>query len=377
MFDLMLIGLCLDLDSTLDDNDALENLILMLLVELEKTRSPDGALYPVKRHCMSFATVHPSESWNDFRFRVQDLPRLMAALQIDPELHVGEPGHQSVFSGEEGLLLLLRRLAYPCRARDLVEKFGLLECEISALTGYMIFHIHDTFHHILHDLSVWIDDLPSFRDAIIRKGSPPDLNIWAFVDGTLRPTCRPIYGQESQYSGHKRIHGLKFESVSLPNGIIARLFGPEDGRRHDITLARKSGLYDALKEIGDLGMEKWGLKFRAYADSGYIGLFNDHLIVGYKGATLTAEQLAFNLTMSKVRESVEWCFGKVITYFAFLDFRKNLKVFLQPVAAYYITGVLLTNCHTCFYGSLTSEYFGCIPPDIEDYLRVFAEEPSL
>ena len=64
--------------------------------------------------------------------------------------------------------------------------------------------------------------------------------------------------------------------------------------------------------------------------------------------------------MSKVCESVEWSFGKVVQYFAFLDFRKNLEVLLQPVGKYYtcMVGSLLINCHTCLYGSVTFSYFG-------------------
>ena len=28
------------------------------------------------------------------------------------------------------------------------------------------------------------------------------------------------------YNGHKRAHGLKFQSVVIPNGLIAHLYGP-------------------------------------------------------------------------------------------------------------------------------------------------------
>ena len=65
---------------------------------------------------------------------------------------------------------------------------------------------------------------------------------------------------------------------------------------------------------------------------------------------------------------VEWEFGKILKNFAFLDFRKNLKVLLSPVAKYYLVGALLTNCHTCLYGSQTSRYFNLEPPLLEHYL---------
>ena len=37
---------------------------------------------------------------------------------------------------------------------------------------------------------------------------------------------RPGKDQRLVYNGHKRVHAFKFQSVSLPNGIIANLFGP-------------------------------------------------------------------------------------------------------------------------------------------------------
>lgn len=72
--------------------------------------------------------------------------------------------------------------------------------------------------------------------------------------------------------------------------------------------------------------------------------------------------------MSKLRESVEWGFGKIVQYFAFLDFSKNLKILLQPIGKYYVVGALFTNCHTCLYGSTTTSLFGVPPPGIEEYL---------
>jgi hypothetical protein len=82
---------------------------------------------------------------------------------------------------------------------------------------------------------------------------------------------------------------------------------------------------------------------------------------------LTNDEQEFNTPMSQVRESVEWGFGKIIQNFAFLDFKKNLKILMQPVAKYYLVATILTNCHTCLYGSLTGSYFELDPPDLETY----------
>ena len=28
------------------------------------------------------------------------------------------------------------------------------------------------------------------------------------------------------YNGHKRVHGIKFQSIALPNGLIGNMYGP-------------------------------------------------------------------------------------------------------------------------------------------------------
>ena len=92
------------------------------------------------------------------------------------------------------------------------------------------------------------------------------------------------------------------------------------------------------------------------------------LISPFGRGQLTQPQIEFNKSMSAVRIAVEWNFGKVTQLFAFLDFKKNLKILLQPVGKYYFVGVLLANCHTCLYGSQTSSYFNVHPPSLEMYL---------
>lgn len=72
--------------------------------------------------------------------------------------------------------------------------------------------------------------------------------------------------------------------------------------------------------------------------------------------------------MSPLRVAVEQGFGKIAQQFAFVDFRKNLKLFLQPVARYYFVAVLLTNCHTCLYGSAMCSLLGSAKPTLDEYL---------
>ena len=67
--------------------------------------------------------------------------------------------------------------------------------------------------------------LEKYAEAVFNKGAPLS-NCFGFVDGTVRPITRPGKSQRLLYNGHKRVHGLKFQSVVLPNGLIAHLYGP-------------------------------------------------------------------------------------------------------------------------------------------------------
>ena len=84
---------------------------------------------------------------------------------------------------------------------------------------------------------------------------------------------------------------------------------------------------------------------------------------------MSDQEKEFNRQMSKLRVTVEWCFGKILQNFAMLDYKKNMRVFQNPVAVLYFCAALFTNCHTCLYGSETSFFFDVQPPLLEDYLN--------
>ena len=202
----------------------------------------------------------------------------------------------------------------------------------------------------------WID-WPAMSRATTAKGSPLH-NCVGFLDGTVQPICRPTRNQRMVYNGHKRLHAIKFQSLILPNGIIGHMYGPMSGRRHDVALLEGSGLIPLFTARAP--------NYTIYGDKGYP--LRPNLIAPYRGANVTPQQAQFNFEMGRLRTSVEWGFGKIVNYFAFLDFKKNLKLLLQPVGKHYLVAALLTNCHTCLYGSLASDFFNCEPPTLDHYL---------
>ena len=64
-----------------------------------------------------------SECLAEFQVKKCDIPALAAALQIPDEFACPQ---RSVADGQEGLCMLLRRLAYPCTCRysDMKARFG-------------------------------------------------------------------------------------------------------------------------------------------------------------------------------------------------------------------------------------------------------------
>ncbi|KAF0731430.1 hypothetical protein Ae201684P_007059 [Aphanomyces euteiches] len=195
----------------------------------------------------------------------------------------------------------------------------------------------------------------------IARESGVDTTCAAFIDGTVRPICRPVRFQRQAYTGHKRVHSLKFQIVTLANGLIMAIYGPVERRRHDIVLLRSSDIGAKWQACAPPGMF-------IYGDPAYP--LRDWLSSPYKGSKITAPQSRFNSKMSSVRVSVEWCFGEVLRYWAFLDFMKNLKVFLSPVAKLYLIGVFFTNCLNCArQGNQTSRFFHLMPPPLKRYLN--------
>lgn len=65
--------------------------------------------------------------------------------------------------------------------------------------------------------------LQRYADAVFDKGAALN-NCFGFVDGTVRPICKPGENQRLVYNGHKRVHALKFQAVGHLFGKYAYLY---------------------------------------------------------------------------------------------------------------------------------------------------------
>lgn len=295
-----------------------------------------------------------------FRFHRAQLILLVNTLNL-PEFF--KTNTRVKVSATEGLCILLRRLAYPNRLSDLRRLFGRSVSALSGIVDKVADHLFVNYRVLLQtfDQPWLVNNLQLFADQIHAKGSPlPDC--WGFIDGTVRPICRPGVNQQASYNGHKRTHALKYQAITTPNGLIANLAGPFEGNRHDGFLFRESGVENEIRHFRGAT----GQRMYLYGDSAYA--LKPYMMTPFPTLNITPDKTEFNRNMSKVRQAVEWSLGKTIMLFAFVDYKKNQKLHLQPVGKYYVVATLLCNFHTCLYGSEVSEYFNIAPPTLANYV---------
>jgi len=96
------------------------------------------------------------------------------------------------------------------------------------------------FHPILRDHAEMDLCADAIHHTCMEDNAVEWLRICGFIDGTKLPTQRPIHGQESVYSGHKWIHCLLYQGITIANGIAVRIHGPESGRYHDLYILHPS-----------------------------------------------------------------------------------------------------------------------------------------
>lgn len=351
-----------------DDGDIDEDELLLLLVALEAD-SAIAALpllqYIGPRLCLD--KLDDETCLRRFRLRRVEVYRLQEALHMPQQFSSPCRSH---WSGTEGLLVLLRRLSYPARLGDLCEEFGRSKPGLSIIFNCTLIWMWETWGSLLTEPFTkpffTAARVASYSDAIAFK-SGVNLHVWGFIDGTVRPICRPGHHQRDYYNGHHRTHALKYQGVTTPDGIVSSLHGPYEGKRHDAGIYARSGLHQQLQE--HMAFLHDDQPYALFGDAAYP--LSQFLQKGFTGQNLTAAQQQFNSRMSSVRQAAEWSFKDVTQFFPYVDLKQQQKVELQPVGLHYKVAVLLLNCLTCIkQGNETSQYFHLHPPVLEEYLQL-------
>ena len=108
----------------------------------------------------------------------------------------------------------LNDLHFPCRYLDMIARFARPVPQLCMASILVMDYICTAWGRLLTNLNQpWLSpvNLERFPNAVFEKGAPLS-NCIGFVDGTVRPVCRPGTNQRLLYNGHKKVHAIKFQS---------------------------------------------------------------------------------------------------------------------------------------------------------------------
>ena len=319
---------------------------------------------------------------------------------------------------EELVLFMLTKIATGRTNQSIIDEwFGGDYNRWSYGYRWMLRYLDDRYANIIghQGLTRFLKDFPRFNRAIERyvqkdrrrenlDGSYsiiPGLeflpwDVFGFLDDSIDRICAPFSGprgdyqgaarkeeydeaQRAVYTGYKKCHGIKVETVFLPNGITT-VFGPVSARRGDAGVLQMSNLNAFLSWL-QFGMflidgNEWIL-FSLFGDGAFsIGLqcVQSYYRAFGAGAQLTDEQKKCNFLMKGARITIEKNYGMTSTIFRICDSAEGLKIAKKNPYAIEQLRVchLLVNCYICLNGDQASSdnTFGVNPPKLEDYLAL-------
>ena len=388
---------------------ARRNTIVRMSIDIRYTYKPQRPVRrQVRRDINSFA-YSEGLFYIRFRFAIVEFRRLIAVLDM-PEYFISDRRHK--FQKEELLLWTLYRLAQPgtmeLAADDL---FGRDNSQLSRMFSIGIRWINQNWGHLLSaaNLPYHMNSARRYSEKIrvkvmekwrerqaIRRPLPldailhQDINIpidgmlvMGFIDCVMLKTERPAAGpiepgpnaqrqhdayimQRSMYSGHKKIHGERFETIENPDGLCGLLSGPWSVRGPDCKVTRYGRINTKLEEAQD-GVHPDGRLYSVYGDLAYVR--RSCISKKYRPGGTMLEQ-ALNEAMAAMRIAVEWDYAATYQTWPLTQTWKKLHIYgsgSETSLMVYKAATILRNAHACLRHSETSSYFDCEPPQLERY----------
>jgi len=203
----------------------------------------------------------------------------------------------------------------------MIQIFGVSQGHISSIVNDLASNLYTQFQPVLYwnPVRLSLQQLQLYVAAVTATVGVQELGIWGFIDRTVQPIARPLVGQEEYSSGEEGYHGIKFQSIVTPDGLISSSIGPEFGSKGDWKLWQQSSIERYLRNF--------------FSESPILCLYGDppyasaYGIIGPYRATarngITPAQEAMNVTMSSYRIVVEWGFANVLNQFGFGEWKRN------------------------------------------------------
>ena len=293
---------------------------------------------------------------------------------------------------EEIILISLSRLSFPLRWSDLYERFPGRKSWFlrEAFYWFINFMISNWAYLLLNNLEWWKPKIAESCESIRLKlqsinhinwrqyHDPPftvninnqfvhqGFRVAFFIDDTMMAFSRPGGNidegpaaprvpneiQEAWYNGWKKLHGMKWQTVMLANGMDFNIYGPLSVRRNDLTALDKSDIEAKIRALFNVE-ELWYIIF---GDSAF--MVSDMMATSesYPGRG-----------MASVREAIEWSYKDVKQLWKYCDYKHILQLRKQPVAKIFFICLLLRNVYVTLHGSQVSDYFTMMPPTLEEW----------
>lgn len=349
---------------------------------------------PVERKYLNFNNTNPDTFTAFYRFRQQDMIRLMRCLTI-PAYFTLDNG--SVVNGQEGLLIMLRLLAYPLRLIDVEEFYGWELTRICRIKNWVLNHVFKKHKHRIQNFLHWhvryIEQSKAALQDFKRSISPTNTlayrtrNVAWIIDGYRCSVCRPsqpIAGQQDEaqpdvdlqclvYNKWKKVHNILFQNVTTPYGLIADFAGPIVGKNNDLNILASSDVLNRFR-TALIGAGLNPADFDMLGDKLYMNVPNLWRL--YK-QPMTEQAELDNSIDTEPRTIVEWVNGKISTNWKGLRFKEKQKIRLSNVGRHFIVAALLTNAHTLLLGGQTMNYmyngehpFRLEMPSLENYFEI-------
>jgi hypothetical protein len=144
---------------------------------------------------------------DDFRFRKEDLSTLFELLQTPLgtvlEFVAGladqvKVKYQYTVPYETGLLMIIYQLLRPYRVRSNMEvNFGRCWAFISAVCGMFIDALYAIAVPYLTNTGLFHHQFPVYAEKIAAKTGNAAINVWGFINRTLKKTCCPMHFQKA------------------------------------------------------------------------------------------------------------------------------------------------------------------------------------
>lgn len=189
-------------------------------------------------------SFNESQCYRIFRCTNEELHRWFDCMGFPDEV-VLDNGVK--LTGEEVFLFGLHRYGYPGRLEDLADAWYGREYTVwsRAFKWFNQFIVDNWLWKITDNMEFWKDRL---ADLAYKNGEryvavsgerydPYDFRTALFIDCTVIATTRPGAGptesgarknnyiQMAFYNGWKKHHGFKYQTLELPNGLAAHMFG--------------------------------------------------------------------------------------------------------------------------------------------------------